>query len=143
MPASRSACLPLPPPPALLIFPSSHPPEQVTVILKNVFSPEELVSTPGLKEELEGDVKGECAKLGKLEKVGGAQGWTTPNTNAPGQGRLDPQSGGVLQALCGARAREQRRRALHRLLAPALTSLAGPPRPPARSCACLRGTPRA
>jgi hypothetical protein len=39
------------------------------VILKNMFHPDELAENPVLKEELEGDIRDECAKLGKVDKV--------------------------------------------------------------------------
>ncbi len=54
----------LPPTPLSSLVP------QVTVILKHLFSPEEFIENPLGKEELEADVRSECAKLGKVDKVG-------------------------------------------------------------------------
>lgn len=44
-------------------------PELVTVVLKGMFSIDEMVENPGLKEELEEDVETECQKLGGVDKV--------------------------------------------------------------------------
>lgn len=54
--------------------PCPSAPIQVTVILKHMFSPEEFIENPLAKEELEGDVRSECAKLGKVDKVGAGAG---------------------------------------------------------------------
>ncbi len=43
---------------------------QVTVILKQMFHPNELIEEPSLKDDLETDVKTECTKLGAVDKVG-------------------------------------------------------------------------
>lgn len=39
------------------------------MILKNMFDPDELIASPSLKDELEADIRSECAKLGKVDKV--------------------------------------------------------------------------
>eukprot|EP00890_Picochlorum_soloecismus_P005566 jgi/Picsp_1/600/NSC_00597-R1_protein len=44
-------------------------PELVTVVLKGMFSIDEMMENPGLKEELEDDVETECEKLGSIDKV--------------------------------------------------------------------------
>lgn len=69
-PLRRTCTLPSPPQHAY----TAHPPlicPQVTVILKHVFTPDELIENPLLREELEGDIREECGKLGKVDKVGG------------------------------------------------------------------------
>ncbi|KAL4426855.1 hypothetical protein ABPG77_006641 [Micractinium sp. CCAP 211/92] len=50
-------------------FDDALKPQQVTVILKHLFSPEEFIENPLGKEELEADVRSECAKLGKVDKL--------------------------------------------------------------------------
>jgi HIV Tat-specific factor 1 len=50
-------------------FDDALKPQQVTVILRNMFSPEEFAENPGYKEELEGDIRSECAKLGRVDKL--------------------------------------------------------------------------
>lgn len=40
------------------------------MVLKGMFHPDELVAEPSYKEELEADLKTECAKLGPVDKVG-------------------------------------------------------------------------
>lgn len=50
-------------------FDDTLKPQQVTVILKNMFSPEEFLENPFYKEELEGDLKSECGKIGKVDKL--------------------------------------------------------------------------
>lgn len=71
---SRGSCAPASAQPLLRLLLSracaSLPAGQVTVILKNIFSPEELLESPALKEELETDIRSECARLGKVDKVG-------------------------------------------------------------------------
>ena len=42
---------------------------QVTVILKNLFHPAECEEEPTLLSDLESDIRGECAKLGQVDKV--------------------------------------------------------------------------
>jgi len=42
---------------------------QVTVILRNMFHPDEFLENPFYKEELEADIRSECGKLGKVDKV--------------------------------------------------------------------------
>jgi hypothetical protein len=42
---------------------------QVTVVLKHMFSPAELLEEPSLKEDLETDTLAECTKLGPVDKV--------------------------------------------------------------------------
>ncbi|PSC73552.1 Splicing factor U2AF-associated 2 [Micractinium conductrix] len=44
-------------------------PQEVTVILKNMFHPDEFIENPFYKEELETDLKAECGKLGKVDKL--------------------------------------------------------------------------
>ena len=44
-------------------------PELVTVVLKGMFSIDEMMENPGLKEELEDDVETECVKIGSVDKV--------------------------------------------------------------------------
>ena len=46
---------------------------QVTVVLKHMFSPAELLEEPSLKDDLETDTLAECTKLGPVEKVGRRQ----------------------------------------------------------------------
>jgi len=41
----------------------------LTVVLKGMFTRDEVVADPALPEELEADVAAECAKMGQLEKV--------------------------------------------------------------------------
>ncbi|KAL4431027.1 hypothetical protein ABPG75_006283 [Micractinium tetrahymenae] len=50
-------------------FDDALKPQQVTVILKHMFQPEEFIENPLAKEELEADVRSECAKLGKVDKL--------------------------------------------------------------------------
>ncbi|KAL4859417.1 Splicing factor U2AF-associated protein 2 [Chlorella vulgaris] len=50
-------------------FDDTLKPQQVTVILKNMFDPDELIASPSLKDELEADIRSECAKLGKVDKL--------------------------------------------------------------------------
>lgn len=47
----------------------------MTVILKHMFEPGELVESPALKDELETDIRSECGKLGKVDKVRVWAGW--------------------------------------------------------------------
>lgn len=42
---------------------------QVTVVLRNVFQPDDFEAEPALREELEADMLSECAKLGAVDKV--------------------------------------------------------------------------
>ncbi|KAK9833990.1 hypothetical protein WJX81_001143 [Elliptochloris bilobata] len=42
---------------------------QVTVVLRNVFHPDDFVADPTLRDDLEGDMMSECAKLGAVDKV--------------------------------------------------------------------------
>ena len=50
--------------------------ELVTVVLRNMFHPNEFLGQPGMAEELEADVKAECSKMGAVEKVSwGGTGW--------------------------------------------------------------------
>ena len=42
---------------------------QVTVVLRNVFQPNDFEAEPALREELEADMLSECAKLGAVDKV--------------------------------------------------------------------------
>ncbi len=42
---------------------------QVTVVLRNVFQPDDFEADPALREELEADMLSECAKLGAVDKV--------------------------------------------------------------------------
>ena len=42
---------------------------QVTVVLCNVFQPDDFEAEPALREELEADMLSECAKLGAVDKV--------------------------------------------------------------------------
>lgn len=58
----------LPPTTRNIQYLPAHTP-QITVILRNMFSPDEFITTPGYKEELEGDLKAECGKVGKVDKV--------------------------------------------------------------------------
>jgi len=44
-------------------------PEEVTVILKHMFTLEEMQLNPNLREELEEDVASECSKLGAIERL--------------------------------------------------------------------------
>mmetsp|Transcript_12157 Transcript_12157/g.34211 ORF Transcript_12157/g.34211 Transcript_12157/m.34211 type:complete len:481 (-) Transcript_12157:70-1512(-) len=44
-------------------------PEQVTVILKNMFTLEQMKANPMLRAELEEDVAAECSKLGGIERL--------------------------------------------------------------------------
>ncbi|EFN59448.1 hypothetical protein CHLNCDRAFT_138015 [Chlorella variabilis] len=50
-------------------FDDTLKPQQVTVILKHMFEPGELVESPALKDELETDIRSECGKLGKVDKL--------------------------------------------------------------------------
>ena len=43
---------------------------QVTVVLKHMFAPADLVEEPTLKDDLEADILAECTKLGPVDKVG-------------------------------------------------------------------------
>ena len=47
-------------------FDDIAPPTRTTVVLKNVFAPADFVEDPTLREDLETDMRGECAKLGAL-----------------------------------------------------------------------------
>lgn len=42
---------------------------QVTVILKHMFTPDELIEEPSLKDDLVTDVTAECATMGAVDKV--------------------------------------------------------------------------
>lgn len=42
---------------------------QVTVILKHMFHPNELMEEPSTMKDLETDITAECAKLGAVDKV--------------------------------------------------------------------------
>ena len=42
---------------------------QVTVVLRNVFHPDDFVADPALRQDLEADMLSECAKLGAVDKV--------------------------------------------------------------------------
>lgn len=42
---------------------------QVTVVLKHMFAPADLVEEPTLKDDLEADILAECTKLGPVDKV--------------------------------------------------------------------------
>jgi hypothetical protein len=70
---TRCDALPLPALPFLLPFPSLPCPpaslEQVTVILRNMFHPDEFTEAPSYRTELEADIRSECCKLGKVDKV--------------------------------------------------------------------------
>lgn len=50
-------------------FDDKQPAEKVTVILKNMFSPAELLEDFTLAEDLEKDVFAECNKMGPVDKV--------------------------------------------------------------------------
>lgn len=55
---------------------------QVTVILKRMFHPDELLADASAKAELEADVLAECNKLGPVDKVG----WGLGGSGADGVG---------------------------------------------------------
>ena len=42
---------------------------QVTVVIKGMFEPDEFIENPLYKEELEADLRAECGKLGRIDKV--------------------------------------------------------------------------
>ena len=41
----------------------------MTVVLRNVFHPDDFVAEPTLRQDLEADMLSECAKLGAVDKV--------------------------------------------------------------------------
>ena len=41
----------------------------MTVVLRNVFHPDDFVADPTLRQDLEADMLSECAKLGAVDKV--------------------------------------------------------------------------
>lgn len=50
-------------------FDDRAPPEKTTVVLKQMFAPDDFLENLLLSEELEKDVRAECGKLGPIEKV--------------------------------------------------------------------------
>eukprot|EP00798_Chlamydomonas_sp_ICE-L_P019331 gene19331-25982_t len=50
-------------------FDDKLPPEKVTVILKQMFSPDELIEDMLMSEDLESDVRNECSRMGVVEKI--------------------------------------------------------------------------
>ncbi|GFR48565.1 hypothetical protein Agub_g10467 [Astrephomene gubernaculifera] len=50
-------------------FDDKAPPEKSTAVLSNMFAPDDFLENMLLAEELEQDVRSECAKLGGIEKV--------------------------------------------------------------------------
>ena len=42
---------------------------QVTVILKNLFHPDDFIEEPTLLKDLEADILEECTKIGRVDKV--------------------------------------------------------------------------
>lgn len=42
---------------------------QVTVILENLFHPDDFIEDASLLKDLESDIRSECAKIGAVEKV--------------------------------------------------------------------------
>jgi hypothetical protein len=45
---------------------------QVTVVLKHMFHPDELMAEPSMKDDLEADITSECTKLGPIDKARGS-----------------------------------------------------------------------